>query len=286
MISPMPFCPSLPPWAKLTPVQVRISRPRIQTGGGLSPSGAEYSVLFLITSFISSSSPNAQTKPTSGLNSSAFSTPIAWFQSTPDVCDPAGAMNWFASPTPMIEPISACDELLGRPSAQVPRFQMMAASNRAKIIGIPGPGPHLQDQLDREQGHHREGDRARGGEHAQEVEEAGPDDGDQRRHRMGVDYGRHGVRGVVEAVHELEAERDQQGEAEHGEGAGGDVVLADRGDVGLDAEGGVGEPDRQDDEEGDGPGRMRFAVELGAAAWQYGVVGGEVGTSEPPSVAA
>ncbi len=30
----MPFWPSLPPWAKETPVQVRISRARIQSGGG------------------------------------------------------------------------------------------------------------------------------------------------------------------------------------------------------------------------------------------------------------
>ncbi len=40
MIRPMPFWPSFEPWAKLTPVQVRISRPRIQIGGALLPSGA------------------------------------------------------------------------------------------------------------------------------------------------------------------------------------------------------------------------------------------------------
>ncbi len=34
----------------------------------------------------------------------------------------------------MIEPISACDELFGRPNAQVPRFQMIAAISSAKII--------------------------------------------------------------------------------------------------------------------------------------------------------
>ena len=34
----------------------------------------------------------------------------------------------------MIEPIRAWEELLGMPSAQVPRFQMIAASSRAKII--------------------------------------------------------------------------------------------------------------------------------------------------------
>src|SRR6202047_440386 len=29
MISPIPFCPSLEPWAKLTPVQVKISKPHM-----------------------------------------------------------------------------------------------------------------------------------------------------------------------------------------------------------------------------------------------------------------
>ena len=40
MISPMPFCPSLEPCAKLTPVQVRISMPRIHQGGGAAPFGS------------------------------------------------------------------------------------------------------------------------------------------------------------------------------------------------------------------------------------------------------
>ncbi len=86
------------------------------------------------TSFINRSSRAASTKPISGLNRSALKTPIAWFQSTPDVADPAGARSWFAKPTPMIEPISACEELLGNPIAQVPRFQMIAAISRAKIM--------------------------------------------------------------------------------------------------------------------------------------------------------
>ena len=42
-ISPMPFCPSFEPCAKLTPVQVSTSKARIQIGGGFSPSGAWYS---------------------------------------------------------------------------------------------------------------------------------------------------------------------------------------------------------------------------------------------------
>ena len=40
MMRPIPFCPSLDPCAKLTPVQVRSSKQRIQNGGGASPTGA------------------------------------------------------------------------------------------------------------------------------------------------------------------------------------------------------------------------------------------------------
>ena len=39
MMRPMPFWPSLEPWAKLTPVQVSTSRPRIQNGGGCGAFG-------------------------------------------------------------------------------------------------------------------------------------------------------------------------------------------------------------------------------------------------------
>ena len=41
MIRPMPFWPSFEPCANDTLVQVRISKPRIHSGGGLSVLGAE-----------------------------------------------------------------------------------------------------------------------------------------------------------------------------------------------------------------------------------------------------
>ena len=85
MIRPMPFCPSFEPCANDTPVQVRISRPRIHGGGGLSEVGAVYSVLLRITNFITSSISAESTNPTTGLNSSARNTPIACDQSTPEV---------------------------------------------------------------------------------------------------------------------------------------------------------------------------------------------------------
>ena len=47
---------------------------------------------------------------------------------------------------------------------------------------------------------------------AEEIEHAGPDHRDRRGQRVGVDHRGDGVGGVVEAVDELEAERDQKGD--------------------------------------------------------------------------
>ena len=54
-------------------------------------------------------------------------------------------------------------------------------------------------------------------ENAQQIEHARPDDGDLRLQRAGVDDGRDGVGGVVEAVDEFKAERDQHRHAEQQE---------------------------------------------------------------------
>ena len=47
-------------------------------------------------------------------------------------------------------------------------------------------------------------------EHPEKVEGAGPDHGEVGRHRVGIDDGRHGVRGIVEPVDELESQRDEE----------------------------------------------------------------------------
>ncbi len=77
MISPMPFCPSLPPCAKLTAVQVKISRERMPQGGGLPVSGSLHSFLSRRSGLAISSSTAAPAKPISGLKKSCFSTSIA-----------------------------------------------------------------------------------------------------------------------------------------------------------------------------------------------------------------
>ncbi len=50
-------------------------------------------------------------------------------------------MSALVTPTPMIEPISVCDEEAGRPSHQVPRFQMIAAISKAKTMAKPAFEP-------------------------------------------------------------------------------------------------------------------------------------------------
>src|SRR5271156_4133731 len=57
-------------------------------------------------------------------------------QSTPLVPDFTD-INWFAMPTPMIEPISVCELDEGRLKYQVPRFQMIAATSSANTIANP-----------------------------------------------------------------------------------------------------------------------------------------------------
>src|SRR3984885_8242440 len=143
MRSPIPFWPSLEPWAKLTPVQVRTSRPRIQNGGGASPLGASKSRGSLITTLISSNSRAAKTNPTTGEINNARKTVPTCDQSTPEVpVEPD--INWLATPTPMIEPMRVCELEAGSPYHQVLRFQRIAETSSAKTIANPAPDPTLR----------------------------------------------------------------------------------------------------------------------------------------------
>src|SRR5215469_16032759 len=83
-----------------------------------------------------SSSAPAQMKPTIGENSSALPTFAACDQSTPLVPS-RPCIKALATPTPMIEPTSVCEEEFGRPKYQVPRFQRMAAISSANTIANP-----------------------------------------------------------------------------------------------------------------------------------------------------
>src|SRR5208282_243334 len=78
----------------------------------------------------------ASAKPNKGDSSNASPTSLAFDQSTPDVplrpCSSALVM-----PTPTMEPTRVCELEAGKPNAQVPRFQMIAAINSANTMAKP-----------------------------------------------------------------------------------------------------------------------------------------------------
>src|SRR3954470_1845150 len=78
----------------------------------------------------------AMQKPNSGESRSDQPISVALVQSTPEVPS-RPRISALAMPTPMIEPISVCEEDAGRPKYQVPRFQMMAAISNANTIAKP-----------------------------------------------------------------------------------------------------------------------------------------------------
>jgi hypothetical protein len=109
------------------------------------------------TAFVASNSRKDNANPINGLNASALKTPSAWFQSTPEAATPSVAISWLAMPTPTMEPINACEELFGRPSAQAPNDRR---DQQRENHGIPGAAADLKDQLHRQQRNDGEGDGA------------------------------------------------------------------------------------------------------------------------------
>ena len=90
----------------------------------------------MITAFMMSSSTADRTKPTIGESNSASPISMALPQSTPEV--PSRPRNSaLATPTPMIEPIIVWELEAGKPSHQVPRFQMIAAISSANTMAKP-----------------------------------------------------------------------------------------------------------------------------------------------------
>src|SRR5262249_13759571 len=141
MMRPMPFCPSFEPWAKLTPVQVKMSKLRIHRGGGFWPCGGSNSSGRLAARrLVRASNRPAPAKPISGLISRDRMTSCALPQLTPA---PSAVPVTYepARPTPSTAPMSVCDEDAGRPRYQVPRFQMTAASSSDATISSPARCP-------------------------------------------------------------------------------------------------------------------------------------------------
>ena len=93
----------------------------------------------------------------------------------------------------------------------------------------------MQDQLDRQERDDAECDRAARGDDAEEIEKTGPDDGDRRRQRVCIDHRGDGIGGVMEAIDELEAERDQQSDEQQKIRQVGRRLHAGRSDVHVQA---------------------------------------------------
>src|SRR5262249_52150177 len=97
-------------------------------------------------------------------------------------------------------------------------------------------------------------------EHAEEVEGPRPRDREVRIERMRVDDGGHRVGGVVEAVDELEAERDQQRAAEKDERP--DRWAVNGRQVGDQVDGGVEHPGCEQETEDQNPAPVWTGREL------------------------
>ena len=206
MSSPCPFWPSLEPCAKETPVHVSMSKPRTHPGGGFSPSGASKSSGCLTNALSRSSSAPAHTKPMIGETRSAVNVSPTLAQLTPSPKTWPGAMTLLARPTPMIAPMSECEELAGRPIYQVPRFQMMAEMQQREDHREPGRAANVEHQFHRQQRDHAIGDRARGGQHADKVPYARPHHRNPGFEGVRINDRGNGVGRVVKAVDALEAE--------------------------------------------------------------------------------
>src|SRR5262245_30078207 len=79
-------------------------------------------------------------KPTSGERSREYPTLVACAQSTPLVPS-RPCIRALATPTPMMEPISVCDDDAGKPRYQVPRFHRIAAISSANTMAKPALEP-------------------------------------------------------------------------------------------------------------------------------------------------
>ena len=105
----------------------------------------------------------------------------------------------------MMEPISVCDDDAGKPSHQVPRFQMMAANSSANTMAKPACDPTWRISST--------GSSEMMKNATAPVETMMPRKFHKPDHSTAT-LGASGVSGVVEAVHEFEAERDEKGDAE------------------------------------------------------------------------
>ena len=213
-INPMPFCPSLEPCAKLTPVQVSTSNPRIHSGGGASPSGARYNAGLRSSARAASSRSAAAAKPSSGEKINALTVSSTFAQLTPSPKALSGLMREFMRPTPTMETDQGVGT--GRGQTQIPGAQIPndGRDEQGENHGETRAGTDVDDQFHRQQRDDAESHGAGRGEHADEVPQTRPDHRLVRLQRMGIDHGRDSVGRIMETIDEFEAQGEQDGEAQ------------------------------------------------------------------------
>lgn len=178
-------------------------------------------------------------KPISGEINNERPMLVACDQSTPLVALPAGARNWLAKPTPMIEPTSVWELDDGEAEIPGPEVPDDGGDQQREDHGETRTGADLQDQFYRKQGQDAESHGTRRGENAEEIEETGPDDSEFGRHRARIDDSRHRICRVVEAVDEFKSESNQKRKAEEyprNSGGGGEITVQRISDIAKSAE--------------------------------------------------
>ena len=141
----------------------------------------------------------------------------------------------------------------------------MAAINRGENHRVACAAAYLQDQFHGQQGNNAVSHRAGRRQHAQQVEQPGPDHREIGRQAVSIDDGGNRVGGVVKAVHELEAQGNQQRQAQQQERTNSQRGRPGRIHIGDDAA--DGEPEAKHDQANKDCNRrrLRFRFELRAA---------------------
>ncbi len=261
-MSPMPFCPSLLPWKKLTPVQVATSSARIGPGRRLVAlrrlveRGHAHHELHRQQQRARQHEAD-QRREQQRLGDLDRLAPVHARGRLP-----GGRHQLVRQP----HAHDRADQRMRRavrdaerPGAQVPddRRDQQREDHR-----IARAAADLQDQLHRQQADDRIRNRPGRRQHAEEVERPRPHHRDQRRQAVGVDHGGDRVGRVMEPVDELEPQRDQQGEAQQHQRADRQPVLAHVVDIGVDAERRIAQPEQQHRKERQRPAGVRPAVQL------------------------
>ena len=261
MMRPMPFWPSLEPWKNETSVQVRISKPAdpdrrrlVGLRGGVKLRHADDRLHRQQQQRRKGKA--EERREQERLADLGDLIPIHAGRAVLAADDRVGDADADDRPD---QGVRARSGDAHPPGAQVPDDR---GNEQREHHGVARGGADLKNELNRQQRDDAEGHRAGRSQHAEEIPAPRPHDRDLRRQGVGVDDGGDRVRGVVEAVDEFEAERDQQRDAEQNERQNCRRAAAGVRNVGPDRIGHVEQAESQDREEAERKPRVHRLVEM------------------------